>query len=111
MKRVKVCEKSTAHTPAQIPCGFSPSMVPQPRVNRGSHLHRGSGAQKMTPGQGWWNLSPLDCGEMLSLQTSHQERSREPVTKALPVRGGAEGAKAAGSTRPPAQANRRETVT
>lgn len=104
MKRVKVCEKNTA----QISCGFSPSMVPQSGVNHGSHPHRGSGAQKMTPGQGGGDL---DCGEMLSLQMSHQERSRELVRKALPVGGGAEGAEAAGSARPPGQANRRETVT
>lgn len=48
---------------------------------------------------------------MLSLQTSHQEQSRELVIKMLPVRGGAGGAKAAGSMQPPGQANRRETMT
>lgn len=77
---MKVCEKSRARTPAQIPWGFSPSMVPQPEANRGSQPHRGSGAQKMMPGQGGGHP---DCGEMLSSRTSRQGRSREMVTKAL----------------------------
>lgn len=97
MKRVKVCEMSAAHTPAQIPCGLSPSTVPQPGVTHGSQTHRGSGAQQMPPGQGGGNL---DGGEMLLFQTSHQELSCQLVMKG-PAGGGVERAKAAGSTQPP----------